>query len=202
MTDQIIVSFKDRLVLPLVRRLPRWLTPNQLTIARLALVPLVVGLLWADWRWTGGVLFLLVFLTDALDGALARSRNQVSDFGKVVDPLADKLLFLPVFLVLGWPALPPTVVWATLVMEASNLIVVTLALYLRQRGRRDYVHGANVFGKVKMMLQVVGCAGLLLWPAGNLSLELIFWSAVVAGVVSVARHVVALARQLWFSPAT
>ena len=79
-----------------------WNLPNILTMLRIALVPFFVWFLIADapglqsqsgpWRWAAVAAFAVAIYTDKLDGDIARSRNLVTDFGKIADPIADKLL--------------------------------------------------------------------------------------------------------------
>jgi CDP-diacylglycerol--glycerol-3-phosphate 3-phosphatidyltransferase len=73
----------------------RWVTPNQLTIARICAVPLLMLLIWLDRPWTNYVslaVFFVACLTDYWDGDLARTRKEVTQLGKLLDPLADKML--------------------------------------------------------------------------------------------------------------
>src|ERR1700687_3969439 len=89
--------------------------PNLLTLSRIAAIPLVAILLYFDgatWRWAALILYAAACITDFLDGYLARSRRQVSDLGRFLDPIADKLLVAAVILVLvaerrltGWDVL-------------------------------------------------------------------------------------------------
>lgn len=75
-----------------------WCVPNLITIARILLVPVFVWFLLLDgnsdgpWRWAAAVLFIVAIATDSLDGHIARSRNLITDLGKLLDPIADKAL--------------------------------------------------------------------------------------------------------------
>ena len=73
----------------------RWVTPNQLTVARICTVPVLMLLIWLNHPWTnylGLALFVLACLTDYWDGDMARLRREVTPLGKLLDPLADKML--------------------------------------------------------------------------------------------------------------
>lgn len=73
----------------------RWVTPNQLTVARICAVPLLMLLIWVDRPWTnyvGLAVFVLACLTDYWDGDMARTRREITPLGKLLDPLADKML--------------------------------------------------------------------------------------------------------------
>ncbi len=84
------------------RRVPLWNIANVLTMLRIALVPVFVAALLLDaeglepqediWRWVAAAVFALAVITDKIDGDVARARNLVTDFGKIADPIADKLL--------------------------------------------------------------------------------------------------------------
>ncbi|MBI3444327.1 MAG: CDP-diacylglycerol--glycerol-3-phosphate 3-phosphatidyltransferase [Magnetospirillum sp.] len=77
--------------------------PNLLTLSRIVVIPLVVGLFYVDGdpaRWAACVLFVAAAITDYFDGYLARTRNQVSNFGRFLDPIADKLLVASVLFML------------------------------------------------------------------------------------------------------
>ena len=83
--------------------------PNALTMARLVLVPIFVILaLQNAWvpRWAAFIVFAVAAITDRFDGQLARSWNQITDFGRIVDPIADKALTLCGFAVRGWATCP------------------------------------------------------------------------------------------------
>jgi len=74
-----------------------WTLPNVVTIIRIAMTPVIALLPFIDGYWPkliAFVVFILVAVTDVWDGYLARTRNQVTDLGKVLDPLADKLLLI------------------------------------------------------------------------------------------------------------
>src|SRR5262249_36558594 len=80
------------LMRPFVALMPRFILPNYVTILRFILIPFVVWMLLVENYKTGLILFIIAAFTDALDGAMARLRGQITDWGKLFDPLADKLL--------------------------------------------------------------------------------------------------------------
>ena len=80
-----------------------WTLPNAITVSRIALTPFLFALPWLDGEWWSavmGIAFLVVSLTDLVDGYLARLNNQESRIGKLLDPLADKLLVMTAFVML------------------------------------------------------------------------------------------------------
>lgn len=134
---------------------PLWNIANVLTIARLAVVPVFLAVLfWAGghdttWRAVATGVFVLAAVTDRVDGDLARRRGLVTDFGKVVDPIADKaltgaaLLGLSLLGDLGW--------WATALILGRELAVTLLRFWVIRHG----VIPASRGGKLKTLLQSV-----------------------------------------------
>ena len=135
---------------------PRWVRPNQVTVLRLVLTPVVVVLFVADQVVAAMIVFVAASATDFIDGAMARSRDQVTPLGTTLDPIADKLLVGAMLACVGWDFLVVKIIVVALVLE---LLSVVLNLLVNWKSGR--VLGANWFGKVKMVLQVLG-AGLFL----------------------------------------
>ncbi|MEK7131885.1 MAG: CDP-alcohol phosphatidyltransferase family protein [Patescibacteria group bacterium] len=158
MPEEIKISFTDKILakvfLPLF---PRWIKPNHLTAGRMLLTPFVIYLFWQGIYLWGGILFLLTSFTDALDGAMARTRNQVTAFGKMFDPLADKFLICSVVYILVLQYVNVYAAWIIIILEA---IILMAAFIKSKRGDQDIQ--ANVWGKIKMILQVLGVVILLL----------------------------------------
>lgn len=136
--------------------LPRRVTPNQLTVFRLAATPVVMALLLTKAYAWGTALFILAALSDAADGAIARTTNRVTAWGIMFDPIADKLLVGSVALILVPAYLGAGLAWAIVAVEA----VLIASVYLRYGGK---VVPAKTAGKIKMILQCVGLAMLLLY---------------------------------------
>ena len=88
--------------------------PNVLTMIRLALVPVYVALFVSGQKYAALATFLVASLTDLLDGRIARKYNLITDFGKLVDPFADKVMVLTALfsMAIGSPVIPPVVPWA------------------------------------------------------------------------------------------
>lgn len=114
------------------------------------------------------IVFILGALTDKLDGSLARKWNQVTDLGKFLDPIADKLLVdsLLIYLCLphfGIALTNPIFIWCVLIMIVRDIVVDALRMIAVKNGK---VLAANVFGKLKTALQMVAIPILLLggWP--------------------------------------
>ena len=145
------VFWHDRLLqrffLPLI---PKYFTPNHITIFRFFLTPFVVWLLVNDNFKAGLILFLLTAFTDVLDGSLARIRNQITDIGKILDPLADKLLITSVLIIIILKGLN---FYLALIIIMVEVLFVLGALW---RKIQHKVVEANLWGKIKMNLQVIG----------------------------------------------
>jgi CDP-diacylglycerol--glycerol-3-phosphate 3-phosphatidyltransferase len=137
----------------ILRFLPDQATPNQLTILRLALVPVVYLLLSKGFTLAGFLVFIIAATTDALDGAMARTKDKITDFGKLMDPIADKLLIGSVFLYLGLDYL---IVKIFLVVILFEILAVFISAAARKIIGRPI--GANVYGKIKMVLQTLAIA--------------------------------------------
>jgi CDP-diacylglycerol---glycerol-3-phosphate 3-phosphatidyltransferase len=135
-------------------------TANQVTLARILAVPVLIILLHYPSKLLNAVTmigFILVALTDLADGFIARRWNLVSNLGKFLDPLADKLLISSVLIMLtslGWIQ-----AWMAIVIIARELTVTGLRAIAADQG---YVMAADSFGKVKAVLQVVALCPLIL----------------------------------------
>jgi len=173
--------FTDRLLAAtIIPVLPRRLTPNHLTVFRFLTVPVVFFLLVGQYYLVSGLIFVLAVFTDALDGALARTTNQISDWGKLFDPLADKLLIGSTAAVLVTRFLSFRLAVAIVAVE----LLLILSAYYHKYYRR-YEIQANYLGKTKMVFQSLGLLTLFggvifSWPIlsriseGALYLALVF----------------------------
>jgi len=127
-------------------------SPTRLTIARMFFIPFIALFNYFDSPWHSWVsmgVFLAASLTDSLDGYLARRNNQVTTLGKLLDPLADKLLVLTAFLViLERHALPA---WVVIILIGREMAVTGLRAFL---AAENVILPAGVLGKWKMGFQV------------------------------------------------
>jgi CDP-diacylglycerol--glycerol-3-phosphate 3-phosphatidyltransferase len=135
--------------------IPDRLHPNHLTMARFVLTPLVLWLTVQQYYASAIVSFLLVAFTDTLDGSLARVRNKITPWGKIYDPVADKLLIGSLVSVLVIQHLG---FYLGLTIILIELVFIGLGWWWSSNG---HVVQANRWGKVKMFLQVVGVTLLL-----------------------------------------
>lgn len=170
MTNENIVlaPFDKLLGAVFIRFFPKFVRPNHLTVLRILLTPLVLWLLWIEqWPWALG-LFLFAAMTDAWDGAMARLRKQITLWGTMADPAADKLLIGSV--VVLFVAKELNFLFAVVIVSVE-LLIVAGALYRRRQGRYA---SANGYGKIKMFLQILGVSFLLLAKLSGLMLVVPF----------------------------
>jgi CDP-diacylglycerol--glycerol-3-phosphate 3-phosphatidyltransferase len=158
-----------------------WNLANLLTMSRLVMVPLFLLALLIDggsdpfWRMVAALVFLIASLTDRFDGDLARRRGQVTDFGKVADPIADKaltgsaLVSLSVLGELPW--------WVTALIAVRELGVTALRFWVLRHG----VIPASRGGKIKTFAQAVAI-GLYVLPLPAAA-DPVLWSAMGIAVV-------------------
>ena len=152
--------------------------PNKLSVARVLCIPAIVALLhFPDpaCRYAAAALFILGCLTDFLDGRIARKRNLVTDFGKFIDPVADKLLVLTTLIMLVRSGLMPA--WIVNVILCRELAVDGLRMVAVTKG---LVIAAGPLGKWKTACQMVLISAMLIL---NLSVYQAWPLAVLAGVV-------------------
>ena len=168
--------------------------PNVLTLIRILAVPvLVVALL--DATPSGDLLAAIVFaaasVTDMLDGYLARSRNAITTFGKLMDPIADKLLIIAALVALV--SLGRLAAWVAMVVIAREFAVTALRMAATSQG---VVISASQFGKAKTCFQITMVLALIAEPGHPLWVELLVYTTVVVTVASGADYFFGLRRRL------
>ncbi len=138
--------------------------PNQLTVLRLCLVPVfVIIMMVSDALWASAVglaLFIIASLTDMLDGKIARKYNLVTDFGKFMDPLADKFMVIGAMFVILYRSLSlyddrifsNVFFWAFMIVIFRELAVTSIRLVVS--GSSGIVIAANMLGKIKTCTQI------------------------------------------------
>jgi len=140
-----------------LRLLPASVTPNRLSVFRIIATPFVFFLMLYGHYESGVWAFLLVAFTDVLDGSLARTKNKITKFGMMIDPLADKLLIGAMVLILVFQNLNFYLGIAVLGFE----IIFIASAYI-SRVKFKTVRMANLWGKVKMLLQVLAVCSILI----------------------------------------
>ena len=143
-------------------------TASKITLVRVFMIPLVMIAMYLSkgvsglWMWVSLGLFVIASVTDFIDGQIARKCNQVSDFGKFLDPLADKLLTIAVMTVFcEWGRFPA---WALMLVLTREFAVTGLRLVAAPKGR---VIAAAWSGKVKTASTMVGIIAWLIFPTNT-----------------------------------
>lgn len=153
-----------------------WNLPNILTVARIAITPVVAFLPFIDGYWPKLACFLIFVaaaVTDVIDGHIARGRGLITDIGKTLDPLADKLLLLATLGPIWWitrerqalydiPIWGSIPLWVCLLLIGREAAMTGLRMYAQRRG---LVIPAGSAGKIKASLQNVFIGGTLAWFA-------------------------------------
>ncbi len=161
--------------------------PNVLTVIRILLVPVLVVALLEN--TSGGdllaaIVFVIASLTDAIDGYLARSRNWVTTFGKLMDPIADKLLIIAAIVALV--SLGRLQAWVAMVIIAREFAVTVLRVAAGTQ--QGVVIPASVWGKLKTVTQVAMVLALIAVHGRPLWLDLLVYATVVITVLSGADY--------------
>ncbi len=181
----------DRLIAKTWLRLfPRSVRPNQITVARFILIPVILVLLYLDYRWWAFGVFVLAVCTDFIDGAMARTRDQITQLGTYMDPIADKLLIGGVLAWVGWEYLVIKIIVVFILLELV-LTAVGVSVFIRTGKPR----GANYIGKTKMVVQSV--ALLLFLVAGFLELDTLETISVYLLWLALALAVLSGGKQIW-----
>lgn len=169
------------------RRVSSWNLPNALTMGRLFLVPIFLIVAWAGfergdqaWQAWSALIFLVAAVTDLIDGELARRTDQVTTFGKIADPLADKALTGSALVLLSWFELLPW--WVTGVIIVREVAVTVLRFWVIKHG----VIAASRGGKLKTALQILAITLYLLPLASGASAvaEWVMGAAVIVTLVT------------------
>ena len=136
-------------------------TASKITLARVAMIPVFMVVLLMGFNWAALIIFAVASLTDFVDGYIARHYNQVTDFGKFLDPLADKLLVTAAMLIfVQWGRMPA---WSVMVVLAREFAVSGLRMVAATGGK---VLAAGWSGKVKTFSTMVGLCVMMAFSIG------------------------------------
>lgn len=167
--------------------------PNKLTVLRVCMIPFFVVMLLLNggenqtYRYIAAVIFIVASLTDMLDGKIARKYNLVTNFGKFMDPLADKLLVCSALICLvDLKQLPA---WMVIVIISREFIISGFRLVASDNG---VVIAASYWGKFKTTFQMLMIIVLLLNFGGVFVLigQILTWIALILTVVSLVDYIV------------
>ncbi len=173
-------------------------TASKITLVRVFMIPLVMIAMYLSkgvsglWMWISLGLFVIASVTDFIDGQIARKCNQVSDFGKFLDPLADKLLTIAVMTVFcEWGRFPA---WALMIVLTREFAVTGLRLVAVGKGT---VIAAGWSGKVKTASTMIGLCAVLVFPQNAILLWVVTAVIVVTTVYSGVEYFVKNWNCLW-----
>ena len=166
--------------------------PNKLTVLRVIMIPFFVAALLYDgganqnMRYVAAALFIIASLTDMLDGKIARKYNLVTNFGKFMDPLADKLLVCSALIcMIELRELPA---WMVIIIISREFIISGFRLVASDNG---VVIAASYWGKFKTTFQMIGVVLLIFnIPALSMVTTIAIWIALALTVISLVDYVV------------
>ena len=163
--------------------------PNKLTMARILAVPFLIVLYMMGHISFATIFFILASLTDMLDGQIARKRGLVTNFGKIMDPLADKILVYSAFICMVQIGIVPG--WMLVIILFREFIVSGLRTVAAADGT---VIAAGKTGKLKTILQMIAVPLLLLnnWPFSYIGIpgdQIFLWAQLIMTIISGVEYV-------------
>ena len=173
-------------------------TASKITLARVALIPVYMVLMYLShgtagiYMWAALLIFIVASLTDFVDGYIARHHNQVSDFGKFLDPLADKLLTLAAMCMFcQWGKFPA---WALMIVLTREFAVSGLRMVAGPKGK---VIAAGKSGKFKTASTMIGLCVWMAFPGVAVLGSIVMWMIVITTVYSGVEYFIQNWNILW-----
>ena len=173
-------------------------TASKITLIRVAFIPLFMALMYLSggmpngWMWASLGVFILASMTDYVDGQIARKYNQVSDFGKFLDPLADKLLTIAAMVMFcQWGSFAA---WALMIVLTREFAVTGLRLVAVGKGK---VIAAGWSGKVKTASTMIGLCVMMAFPTVSVLSGIVVGVIVVTTVYSGVEYFIQNWNCLW-----
>ena len=173
-------------------------TASKITLVRVALIPLYLITMYVSqgqaglWMILSLAIFILASVTDFIDGYIARKYHQVSDFGKFLDPLADKLLTIAAMAMFcEWGSFPA---WALMIVLAREFAVSGLRMVAGPKGK---VIAAGKSGKIKTASTMVGLCVWMAFPGVALIGTIVMWMIVITTVYSGVEYFIQNWNVLW-----
>lgn len=172
--------------------------PNKLTVLRICMTPMFMAAMLIDFPHhylASLVLFAVASVTDLIDGKLARKHNLITDFGKFLDPLADKMLTTAAFLAFIELKIGTGIVWITFIVLIREFLITSLRLISSGKGK---VIAANMWGKCKTVSQMssviyilasqyflsVFSVGQTVTDICNIITDIVLWTSALLTVIS------------------
>lgn len=171
---------------------------SKITLVRVALIPAFLATMYASdgqaglWMYISLGIFILASLTDFVDGYIARHYNQTTDFGKFLDPLADKLLTVAAMVMFcQWGAFPA---WAVMIVLTREFAVSGLRMVAGPKGK---VIAAGKSGKFKTASTMVGLCAMMALPGHTVLNGIVMWMIVITTVYSGVEYFIRNWNCLW-----
>ena len=161
--------------------------PNKLTMTRVVAVPLFILAYIFKFYIAACILFIIASVTDYFDGKIARSRNLVTNFGKIMDPLADKLLVYSAFCLMVENGTIPG--WSLIIVLAREFAIAGMRTVAASEGT---VIAAGMSGKIKTFLQMIAVPLLILFPSVpvfRIPAYIFFWASMFMTVYSGTEYI-------------
>ena len=173
-------------------------TATKITLARVAMIPVYLLTMYLSggqsgiWMWLSLAVFMIASLTDFVDGYIARHYNQVSDFGKFLDPLADKLLTLAAMCMFcQWGTFPA---WALMIVLTREFAVSGLRMVAGPKGK---VIAAGKSGKFKTASTMIGLCVWMAFPSVAIIGTVVMWVIVITTIYSGVEYFIQNWNCLW-----
>ena len=173
-------------------------TASKITLVRVAMIPAFMVTMYLSggeaglWLWLSLFIFMAASLTDYIDGQIARKYNQVSDFGKFLDPLADKLLTIAAMAMFcEWGSFPA---WALMIVLTREFAVSGLRMVAGPKGK---VIAAGKSGKFKTASTMVGLCAWMAFPGIPMVGTVVMWIIVITTVYSGVEYFIQNWNCLW-----
>ena len=173
-------------------------TASRITLVRVAMIPVYMLLMYLSggqaglWMWLALAVFIIASLTDYVDGYIARHYNQVSDFGKFLDPLADKLLTIAAMAMFcEWGSFPA---WALMIVLTREFAVSGLRMVAGPKGK---VIAAGKSGKFKTASTMIGLCVWMAFPGVAVLGSIVMWMIVITTVYSGVEYFIQNWNILW-----
>ena len=173
-------------------------TASKITLARVAMIPAFMVTMYLSegdsglWMWLSFAIFVVASLTDFVDGYIARHYNQTTDFGKFLDPLADKLLTIAAMTMFcQWGVIPA---WALMIVLTREFAVTGLRLVAVGKGK---VIAAGWSGKIKTASTMVGLCAMMAFPAADTLCLMVIGIIVVTTLYSGVEYFIQNWKCLW-----
>lgn len=165
--------------------------PNILTFLRILMIPIIIYIMDSDFpnsNHIACILFIIASISDYFDGYLARKYNLVTNLGKILDPLADKLLILSILICLTTTRIIP--IWIVLIILTRELAMTSLRAIAADSG---IIISANILGKIKTVVQMISIIFILFNLSGGI---ILIYLAVIFTIISFVSYLAELNKKI------